>query len=150
MTFGNIIVELIRCGSIHNLHVPTPEILGANNIPRAIAFIVFEPNLHKPNWIDDVSSFYDWFLELEETSFLEDVTLAPFHPKWTYNQQKDAVLDLEKQSPYPTVSLVSTAVIEKAGEAATARIAADNETILRQRTLDEWKDIYNSSIRTQS
>lgn len=121
----------------------------------AIAFLVFDPAFHneESGWIDDPSSFYDWFLELEETWSLDETTLAPFHPQWTYHHHEDdrddktAALDLEKQSPYPTVSIVSTAVIDKAGEAATAKIAAQNEAILCSKSVAEWNALYNAIVR---
>eukprot|EP00536_Pseudo-nitzschia_multiseries_P013391 jgi/Psemu1/290834/fgenesh1_pg.570_\ len=94
------------------------------------------------------SSFFeyiDWFTELEDDwpeELDEDVIVAPFHPAWEfgtddYEDGEDddattitACLDYEKRSPYPLVTLVSTRVVEKAGEAVTNAIGEHNEDIL--------------------
>jgi hypothetical protein len=111
---------------------------------QAIFFIVF---LH--DTMMNFEAFYDWYTVLEDGwDKGDDVTLAPFHPNWTYGDSDDPIV-MEKRSPYPLVSLVATRVIDQAGEAATLRIAATNEQILSQKTIDEWETIYNSAIGNQ-
>lgn len=122
----------------------------------AITFVILSriPSRHaaqldRPNdsWYDDFPSFYDWFLDLEERwQFSDQVTLAPFHPEWRYAEQTDDPIELEKQSPFATISLVSTATVEKAGEVATAQIAAHNQDTLQERSYKEWKTIYKGAI----
>jgi hypothetical protein len=98
------------------------------------------------HWINDFSSFHDWFFDLEENWALADtVTLAPFHPDWSYDAS-DSALAMEKHSPFPTISLVSTAIIDKAGESASRQIASNNEQVLLQRSLEDWKRIYAASV----
>jgi hypothetical protein len=111
---------------------------------KAIFFVVF---LHET--MMDFEAFYDSYIALEDEWELGDhVTLAPFHPSWTYGDDNDP-LCMEKRSPYPLVSLVATRVIDQAGEAATQRIAATNEQTLRQNTAEEWETIYNTAIDNQ-
>ena len=100
------------------------------------------------------------FYQLEERwSLSEEVTLAPFHPQWSYfsdshtgnnngDDDDDDVLALEKRSPHATISLVSTATIDRAGEAATAQIAAHNQHVLEQKSVAEWNVIYDQAVRT--
>lgn len=107
-------------------------------------------------WYDDFPTFYDWFVDLEERwTLADDITLAPFHPEWKYSYNDDddkssSTLELEKQSPFPTITFVSTAIIDKAGPAATKKIAANNEAILQDKSAAEWKTIYNASVLKQS
>jgi hypothetical protein len=93
----------------------------------------------------DFVSFYDWYVDMEDNWLDDDVTLAPFHPDWSY-ESSDGVLELEKQAPYPTVSLVSTGVIDKAGPEATNQIAEQNADTLQQKTLEEWRSLYKKAI----
>jgi len=130
----------------------------------AIAFVLLVPfrfSQHETDKDDDASSwytefgsFYDVFCDLEEQwSLHEDITLAPFHPEWSYYaaaDDDDDPLELEKQSPYPTISLVSTATIDKAGEAATRQIAAQNEQVLQQKSAAEWRRIYRAAVNDAS
>jgi len=103
-------------------------------------------------WYDDFTSFYDFFFELEEQwPMQEQVTLAPFHPKWSYfsgGEEEAESLELEKQSPHVTISLVSTATIDKAGEAATEQIAANNQKVLQQKSATEWRFIYENAVHS--
>lgn len=109
-------------------------------------------NITSDAWFDDFASFYDWFVELEERwPLIDQVRLAPFHPTWQYspndnNENNDDVVAMEKQSPYATISLVSAAVIDKAGPAATEKIAANNEAVLQQMSTVEWKAIYDAAV----
>lgn len=95
-------------------------------------------------WYDDYEQ--DWIDKSEPGSLQEALTLAPFHPLWTYGGS-DNPLELEKQSPYPTVTLVSTPIVDKAGATVTARIADENERTLSSKTLSEWKEIYHRRVR---
>lgn len=84
----------------------------------------------------DFLDFYDWFVELEDDWSQEDVIVAPFHPQWSFatgdEDENDNLqnLDFEKRSPYPTVSLVASRVVEAAGEEVTAKIGTHNEQVL--------------------
>jgi len=126
----------------------------------AIAFVVLIPPTTTSTssssatcWYQDFPTFYEWFVKVEERWNDNDVTLAPFHPEWKYYDDyddDDDVIELEKQSPYPTISLVSTAVIDKAGPAATEQIARNNQEILQGRTRAEWKLIYETAVSASS
>ena len=142
----------------------------------------------------DFNVFYDWYVEMEddwldvaEQQSQDDrdnvhslVTLAPFHPDWTYDEddydddydnddndgnepeQDDTVddpndpdehkpwrnpLDVEKQSPYPAVSIVSTRTIDRAGgPAITQRIAQANQEQLQRHPYAYWKKLYEQAI----
>jgi hypothetical protein len=125
----------------------------------SICFVVLAPPLNVPrvdvevttendeDWHTDFPTFYDWFVELEERwSLVDQVTLAPFHPKWQYDGDNPTAVQMEKQSPFPTISLVSTNVIDKAGPGATQKIADNNEAILLEKTMDEWREIYQATV----
>jgi hypothetical protein len=157
----------------------------------AISFLVFPLVATDEDTIqNDFADFYDWYVDLEEEylSHMQDgdenpagfplhpgatLTLAPFHPGWSYASQNDidsdesdsddsdsdestplsneqqAVLSLEKQSPHPTVSLVASAVIDAAGPEATARIAQHNQRMLTSKSLEEWHQLYQHAITNQ-
>jgi hypothetical protein len=118
----------------------------------AIAFVVLAKS-------DDEWSFpdyYDWYLQ-EEDNWLDDadedensianhVTWAPFHPEYEF-QGDDECLQVEKRSPYPTVSIVSSAVIDSAGPSVTTQIAKNNEETLRKKTASQWQELYDASVR---
>jgi hypothetical protein len=117
----------------------------------AIAFVVLA---NSDDW--SFPDYYDWYLQ-EEDNWLDDaeedensvanhVTWAPFHPEYEF-QGDDECLQVEKRSPYPTVSIVSSAVIEKAGPSATTQIATNNEEILRKKTASQWQELYDASVR---
>jgi len=96
----------------------------------------------------EFGSFYGWFLDLEEAfidSSFDEVTLAPFHPDWLF-QDDEAELSFEKKSPYPTVSVVSRFVIEKAGVEATSAIAGHNKAILLDRGFDQLQELYQNQV----
>lgn len=95
----------------------------------------------------DFSTFYEWFLDIEERwDMVDTVTLAPFHPGWKYEGDDADVLELEKRSPFPTISMVATSTIDKAGPAATTKIANHNEAILQEKSVKEWNVIYNAAV----
>lgn len=117
----------------------------------AIAFVVLASN---SDW--SFPDYYDWYLQ-EEDNWLDDaeeddnsianhVTWAPFHPEYEF-QGDDECLQVEKRSPYPTVSIVSSAVIDSAGPSVTTQIAKHNEEILRKKTKTQWQQIYDASVR---
>ena len=114
----------------------------------AISFILCEDL----SW--DFSDFYDWFCALEEDYWDDDndlqskVTLAPFHPGWKF-QGDEPSLQFEKKSPYPTVTLVWTDVIDAAGEAVTSKIALQNEETLCGRSVQELDDMYKQNVYLQ-
>jgi hypothetical protein len=110
----------------------------------AIALVVCHPS---NDW--DFLEFYDWFEELEE-SFEDDFfTLAPFHPKWQFGGgpvEHFLELDIEKQSPYPTVTIVCTSVIDKAGPTATDQIAKHNERVLLEMGVPKLQQYYQKRV----
>ncbi|OEU11650.1 hypothetical protein FRACYDRAFT_244768 [Fragilariopsis cylindrus CCMP1102] len=78
--------------------------------------------------------FLDWFNDLEDnwSEDCDDVIIAPFHPDWQFefDTRDEYALNYEKRSPYPLISIVSTNVVEKAGEAVTELIGDNNREIL--------------------
>jgi hypothetical protein len=122
----------------------------------AIAFIVFvnEKNNDIATYDDDGDSFmkfYHQFMQLEEQEasdweWEDTFTLAPFHPQWRFQENED-VLNFEKKTPFPTISMVYTSVIDRAGEMATQQILERNEATLRQKSFQEWNNLYNAAIR---
>lgn len=117
----------------------------------AIAFVI----LADSEWA--FGDYYDWYVENEddwldagedEAEHLANaVTWAPFHPDYQFEGDEEC-LQFEKQSPYPTVSIVSSAVIDAAGPATTAQIAKNNEEILRGKSASQWRELYLASVRT--
>jgi len=115
----------------------------------------------------DFEGFYEWFTGMEDLwlDIAEEekeqghrhhrmphpavhLTVAPFHPDWRFSEEgDDDPLAIEKQSPYPTVSIVATSVINKAGSAATEQIAKTNELTLQEKSFSEWKEVYERAIR---
>jgi hypothetical protein len=130
----------------------------------AIIFCVILPpqNSKDDHWIEDFGSFYEWYLTTEDnwldradddlSHVANSVTLAPFHPAWQFasdDEEKSLPNDsfaLEKQSPYPTISMVSTRVIERAGEMATKQIVESNQVTLATKSKEEWKKIYHQAV----
>ena len=101
----------------------------------AIAFVVTSDRTL------DFPSFFEWFEALEE-SFEDDfVTLAPFHPQWEFSGGPPEV-NVEKHSPYPTVTVVCTSAIDKAGPAATEQIGKHNEEVLLELGISELRRLY--------
>ena len=80
------------------------------------------------------------------------VTWAPFHPHGRYSsndhdKEESVVLELEKQAPYPTITLVSSEVIYQTGlPQVTEQIAHDNARILSAKSRAEWHDIYQTAV----
>jgi hypothetical protein len=120
----------------------------------AIAFVVLANG--ESEWSFD--DYYDWYLQ-EEDNWLDDaeedenntanhVTWAPFHPEYEF-QGDEECLQFEKRSPYPTVSMVSSAVIDSAGPSVTTQIAKNNEEILRKKTASQWQELYDASVRSK-
>jgi len=103
----------------------------------AIFFLVFPHG--------DFVDFYNWFDDMEESwPLMEDVIIAPFHPDWVFDGEAES-LQYEKRSPYPTVTLVSTKVVDRAGEEATRLIGLQNEKTLLSRTLKELQKMWEQS-----
>ena len=116
----------------------------------AITFVVLESQGI------DFESFYNWFVDFED-SWVEDednddITLASFHPDWCFasDNTEDLVLSFEKKTPYPTVSIVSADVIDRAGETATKQIGLDNEKTLLAGSFSQWQHLYDQAIRGTS
>ncbi|KAI2506860.1 hypothetical protein MHU86_7545 [Fragilaria crotonensis] len=124
----------------------------------AIFFVLCEDR----SW--DFADFYDWFCTVEEDDWEGDhgfdegddddlqsqVTLAPFHPGWMFEDDGTAAtnpsLQFEKKSPYPTVTLVWTDVIDAAGPAVSSKIAAQNEITLGRKSVEELAALYQQSV----
>jgi uncharacterized protein len=110
--------------------------------PAAIFFIVF------PN--GDFVDFYNWFDEMEATwELLDDVIVAPFHPNWVFDGEPES-LQFEKRSPYPTVTLVSTRVVDKAGEEATKQIGMQNEKTLLSMSSEELRNMWEKCLQSSA
>lgn len=93
----------------------------------------------------DFASFYEWFDDFEASFEDDDVTLAPFHPEWQFGDGPPE-LDIEKHSPYPTVTVVCTSVIDKAGPAATEQIGQHNEQVLLEMGISKLRQLYNTRV----
>jgi hypothetical protein len=132
------------------------EDLKASSIDpnAAIAFVVLANS--DADW--SFPSFYDWYID-EEDNMLDDaveddtsianyVTWAPFHPAYQFDGD-DECLWVEKRSPYPTVSIVSSAVIDSAGDSVATNIGENNEEILRKKTASQWQELYDASVRSK-
>ena len=81
----------------------------------------------------------------------DHITVAPFHPDWTFSssqqqQQQTSPLDFEKQTPYPTISLVRSSAVMSAGEETTNRIGNHNEQILNDLGIDTLKTFYHQNV----
>jgi hypothetical protein len=132
----------------------------------AIVFCVIAPTkeeTNKDDWMSDFATFYDWYLVKEDDWFeLGDrdpthpanfVTWAPFHPEWEFasetnsdDEAPESEQSIEKQSPFPTISLVSTQTIERAGEATTNKIFESNAQTLAAKSLAQWKQLYQQAV----
>lgn len=106
-----------------------------------------------------------------------DITIAAFHPKWQFNdgnssnEQSDddgdaAAIDYEKRTPYPTISIVMSSVIESllkeredgggggasddndgaASALATERIADLNEKTLCAIGVERLKEMFDEEV----
>ncbi|KAL3924579.1 MAG: hypothetical protein SGILL_000964 [Bacillariaceae sp.] len=113
----------------------------------AIFLILFLPceTRNGPSLAGNFPDFVEWFTEMEEEwdEALDDVIIAPFHPDWEFGTDADGeqqgendALSYEKKSPFPLVSLVSTRVVEQAGEAVTSKIATHNHQILLDKMMN--------------
>ena len=130
----------------------------------AITFVVALPK-DEENWYDfEFDKFYDFSVDLEDRLFEEaeesndnsdvpigeEITIAPFHPDWAFasdsgNIKLEAV-DFEKKSPFPTISLVKSLVIERAGEESTIRIGQNNKMILEKHGVEWLKSFYKENV----
>ena len=97
----------------------------------------------------------DAFAEAEEESQLSDdaqipigdwITVAPFHPAWSFAGDADSPVAWEKRTPFPTVSIVRSDAIEAAGEEATARIAKHNEEVLTDMGSHALHEMFRKNI----
>jgi hypothetical protein len=115
----------------------------------AIAFVVLDDQL-------EFGVFYEWFVDFEENwlaradgnpeTIENKIVLASFHPDWSYAGEKDDPISFEKRSPFPTVTVVSAAVIDKAGDAATKQIAIHNAEVLQANSIAHWNDVFDKAI----
>jgi hypothetical protein len=118
----------------------------------AIFFIIFPDQMMDSKSSSSSSSsfmdFYEWFEQLEDDWDIEQVTVAAFSPAWQFGDDTDETLSLEfeKKSPYPTITLVSTKVIDQAGPAATEQIANQNYDTLTQKSPSELQQLWQESI----
>jgi len=113
------------------------------NPDLAITFIVSvceQGALMSPEF--EFDTFNDFVNDLESELFqqadegIDDlgdlVTIAGFHPGWTFaNEQSVAdAVNYEKRAPYPTISVVLTDAIIRAGEESSEKIGKHNELVL--------------------
>ena len=121
----------------------------------------------------DFVSFHDFVFDLEERLFEEadtfaeaaeqntrdgttnnsaqppigdEITVAPFHPAWSFEGDADSSVAWEKRTPFPTVSLVRSDAIEAAGEEATARIAQHNEEVLDDIGSHALRELFRTAV----
>jgi hypothetical protein len=126
---------------------------------NAILFQVFVNSDHQPQdpWFARFEPFHEWFVQTEDDwldlaadndqhHVANACTLASFHPDWMYQGQESDALQLEKQSPFPIVSVVATSVIDKAGATVTEVIAEHNAETFARQSLGEWKEFYRQAI----
>jgi hypothetical protein len=128
----------------HNSEDNNIKPVAADMLERAaIYFVIFlsndnnNDNENNPAITTTTASFIDfldWFNDLEDnwSEECDDVIIAPFHPDWQFefDTRDEYALNYEKRSPYPLISIVSTNVVEKAGEAVTELIGENNREIL--------------------
>ena len=120
----------------------------------------FDSEKQQPNDDDATIDFVDFcneFFDRIEPSLLDHtndrIIAAPFHPNWTYNSNDDDgdddshVLDFEKQSPYPTISLVSADIVDRAGTETTEAIGIQNEEILTGKSYKEWEHLWSKALK---
>lgn len=74
------------------------------------------------------------------------ITVAPFHPAWSFEGEANSPVAWEKRTPFPTVSIVRSDAIEAAGEEATARIAQHNEEILNDVGSHALRDLFRRAV----
>lgn len=131
----------------------------------AITFIIILPNKNDDNdnnryyYNEEYTfeHFYNLYAYLEDKLFDEadnnidnlgnEITIAPFHPNWTYAEK--SVLDYEKKSPYPMISIVRSDVIEHAGgEDISNKISMNNEHVLCNtfNNIRELEMFYNENV----
>lgn len=132
----------------------------------AITFVIALPAIHDGNCYDfEFDNFYDFSVDLEDRLFDEaeessdnsniqigdEITIAPFHPDWAFASDSGDIeleaVDFEKRSPLPTISLVKSLVIERAGEEATTRIGLNNEMTLQKHGVEWLKYFYNENVK---
>ena len=91
----------------------------------------------------DFQSFRFWFWERGGNPLDHSQEVSPriliCHPAWQFQHSgmddynESLLLEFEKKSPYPTVSIVSSNVIDQAGPAMTDKIAKTNyQTLMDQ------------------
>ena len=132
------------------LRKATPELEAS-----AIFFVIFDdPDFN--SILCDFGQFYNWFDDLEQSSLIgEDVTIAPFHPSWNFGVSDDGdgeeelLLNYEKRSPWPTISFVSSRIIDKAGPVASEQIAENNFKVLTGFAHDELKSFWYDQVKAK-
>ncbi len=92
----------------------------------------------------------------DDDELAEQITLAPFHPDWQYydsdssgdeeQEEERKCWAFEKKSPHPTISMVSTSVVEQAGPAMTERTATNNADILTKLGADHLSKLYRDQV----
>ena len=125
------------------------------------------------NWaMNSFEGFYDWYVDLEDwwTSDEENdpITLAPFHPLWVFEGDGDdgfigdetdgdesdkekcndhwKQLEFEKKSPYPIVTIVSSASIDQAGPVVTEQIGKTNYETLTSWSVQQLDKLWTERI----
>ena len=91
-----------------------------------------------------------------------EITIAAFHPDWQFNGSEGAdgdAINYEKRTPYPTISIVMSSVIESlmkeredgngdssSSALATERIADSNEKTLCAIGVERLKEIFDEEV----
>ena len=122
--------------------------------------------------MNSFEGFYDWYVDLEDwwTSDEENdpITLAPFHPLWVFEGDGDdgfigdetdgdesdkekcndhwKQLEFEKKSPYPIVTIVSSASIDQAGPVVTEQIGKTNYETLTSWSVQQLDKLWTERI----
>lgn len=122
--------------------------------------------------LDECDTYWDNFDDHNDVAQNESdipdeckITLAAFHPDWRFNTKNSdssiestSAIDYEKRTPYPTISIVMSSVIDAlidpdaeqsedgSSSVVTNRIAASNEKTLCKLGVDRLKEMYKSKV----
>ncbi len=162
--------HVIRESASELIQLTDNEIVDMN---AGITFVIALPNENSYHLNQfRFENFYGFATDLEDKLFHEadeaneendgethdiligdEITMAPFHPDWFFTSEDDDIqvsgenpLDYEKMSPFPSISLVRTKVIEQAGEEATRRIGSQNEETLHSFGSKKLEKLYNENV----
>ena len=108
----------------------------------------------------DFMPFFNFFNDLEDRfldeaededgiHLFDEVTIAPFHPHWSFassTSDEDDPVSFEKRTPLPTISIVMSKGIHMAGEETTARIGEHNEGVLHDIGSTALTQLFNDRV----